>query len=92
MVRQVCSRTLRVSRMSGMLLHASRLTYGESPVDTCWTHACFCRCESVRKSVERVFGMLKKRFHILKLSFLVRDINEIEDKLFSCLIMNNMIM
>lgn len=26
-----------------------------------------CRCESVRKAIERVFGMLKKRFRILKI-------------------------
>ena len=75
-----------------MLPHASRLTYAAAPVDILWTHACFCRCESVRKVVERVFGMLKKRFRILKLPMLGRDINEIEDKLFSCFILHNMIM
>ena len=26
-------------------------------------------CESVRKAIERVFGILKKRFHILKIPF-----------------------
>jgi hypothetical protein len=36
--------------------------------------------------------MLKKRFRILKLPMLGRDINEIEDKLFSCFILHNMIM
>ena len=75
-----------------MLPHASRLTYAAAPVDILWTHACFCRCESVRKVVERVFGMFKKRFRILKLPMLGRDINEIEDKLFSCFILHNMIM
>jgi hypothetical protein len=48
------------------------------------------RCESVRKVVERVFGMLKKRFRILKLSLLGGDIEEIENMLFSCSIMHNM--
>ncbi len=54
------------------------------------THTTTCRCESVRKTVERVFGMLKKRFHILKLPFLGGDIEEIENMLFSCIIMHNM--
>ncbi len=48
------------------------------------------RCESVRKAVERVFGMLKKRFRILKLPLTGDDIEEIEDMLFSCFIMHNM--
>ena len=47
---------------------------------------------SLRKIIERVFGMLKKRFRILKLPMFGRDINEIEDKLFSCFILHNMIM
>ncbi len=61
----------------------------------CWTchtltHTVTYRCESVRKAVERVFGMLKKRFHILKLSLVGGDIEEIENMLFSCFIMHNM--
>ena len=73
-----------------MLPHASRLTKAAATVDILWT--CACRCESVRKVVERVFGILKKRFRILKLPMLGRDINQIEDKLFSCCILHNMIM
>ncbi len=48
------------------------------------------RCESVRKVVERVFGMLKKRFRILKLPLTDGDIQEIESMLFSSFIMHNM--
>ncbi len=54
------------------------------------THTSTCRFESVRKTVERVFGMLKKSFHILKLSLLGGDIEEIENMLFSCFMMHNM--
>ena len=53
-------------------------------------HTVTSRCESVRKAVERVFGMLKKRFRILKLPLTGGDIGEIEDMLFSCFIMHNM--
>ncbi len=48
------------------------------------------RCESVRKTVERVFGMLKKRFRVLKLPLMGNNVEEIEDILFSCFIMHNM--
>jgi hypothetical protein len=48
------------------------------------------RCESVRKAVERVFGMLKKRFRVLKLPLMGNNVEEIEDMLFSCFIMHNM--
>lgn len=44
----------------------------------------------MRKAVERVFGMLKKRFRILKLPLTGGDIQEIESMLFSCFIMHNM--
>ena len=53
-------------------------------------HTVTSRCESVRKAVERVFGMLKKRFRILKLPLTGGDIQEIESMLFSCFIMHNM--
>lgn len=50
------------------------------------------RCESVRKAVERVFGILKKRFRVLKLPLMGGDVEEIEDMLFSCFIMHNMLL
>ena len=49
------------------------------------------RCESVRKAVERVFGILKKRFRVLKLPLMGGDVEEVEDMLFSCFIMHNML-
>ncbi len=53
-------------------------------------HTVTTRCESVRTAVERVFGMLKKRFRILKLPLTGGDFQEIESMLFSCFIMHNM--
>ena len=48
------------------------------------------RCESVRKSVERVFGMIKKSFQVIQLSMLVTDIEDtIEDIIHSCFILHN---
>ncbi len=44
----------------------------------------------MRKAVERVFGMLKKRFRVLKLPLMGNNVDEIEDMLFSCCIMHNM--
>jgi len=46
----------------------------------------------VRKAVERVFGILKKRFRVLKLPLMGGDVEEIEDMLFSCFIMHNMLL
>ena len=43
-----------------------------------YTHV-YARCETVRKIIERVFGMLKKRFRILRLPMLVKDMAEVED-------------
>jgi hypothetical protein len=48
------------------------------------------RCESVRKIIERVFGMLKKRFRILRLSRLVKDMSEVEDMVKLCCDQHNM--
>jgi hypothetical protein len=46
----------------------------------------------VRKAVERVFGILNKRFRVLKLPLMGGDVEEIEDMLFSCFIMHNMLL
>jgi hypothetical protein len=48
------------------------------------------RCESVRTIIERVFGMLKKRFRILRLSMLVKDMSEVEDLVKVCCVLHNM--
>ena len=48
------------------------------------------RCESVRKIIERVFGMLKKRFRILRLPMLVKDTSEVEDMVKVCCVLHNM--
>ena len=48
------------------------------------------RCESVRKIIERVFGMLKKRFRILRLPMLVKDMAEVEDIVKVCCVLHNM--
>ena len=59
------------------------------------THGCahthvYGRCESVRKIIERVFGMLKKRFRILRLPMLVKDMAEVEDIVKVCCVLHNM--
>jgi hypothetical protein len=48
------------------------------------------RCESVRKIIERVFGMLKNRFRILRLPMLVQDMSEVEDMVKVCCVLHNM--
>lgn len=50
------------------------------------------RCESVRKAIERVFGMLKKRFRILKIPLPCRAIKLVADIVHSCCILHNMIL
>ena len=45
---------------------------------------------SLRKIIERVFGMLKKRFHILRLPMLVKDMAEVEDIVKVCCVLHNM--
>ena len=47
---------------------------------------------SVRKIIERVFGILKKRFRILKLPLCVKDLGDVEHVIRSCCILHNMIM
>ena len=49
---------------------------------------CRGRCESVRKIIERVFGILKKRFRILWLPTLVKDTSEVEDMVKVCCVLH----
>ena len=46
----------------------------------------------MRKDIERVFGMLKKRFRILKIPLPCHNIFQITDILHSCCILHNMIL
>ena len=50
------------------------------------------RCESVRKAIERVFGILKKRFRILKIPLPCYNLLQVVDILHSCCILHNMIL
>jgi hypothetical protein len=56
------------------------------------THVCCAmgRCESARKDVEHVFGMLKKRFRFLKLPIIMNNIKDIEHMIHACFILHNM--
>jgi hypothetical protein len=49
-------------------------------------------CESVRKAIERVFGILKKRFRILKIPLPCYNLSQIVDIVHSCCILHNMIL
>ena len=44
----------------------------------------------MRKIIERVFGMLKKRFRILRLPMLVKKMSEVEDIVKVCCVLHNM--
>ena len=50
------------------------------------------RCESVRKAIERVFGILKKRFRILKIPLPCYNLLQVVDIVHSCCILHNMIL
>lgn len=50
------------------------------------------RLESVRKDVERTFGVLKKRFRILKLPLMFREASLIEDIFITCCVLHNMLL
>ena len=50
------------------------------------------RMESVRKDVERLFGILKKRFRILKHPSSLRSLNAMEDVFITCCILHNMLL
>ena len=45
--------------------------------------------ESVRKDVERTFGIMKKRFKVLKTPLLFRDVTFIDDIFVTCCVLNN---
>lgn len=47
--------------------------------------------ESVRKDVERFFGILKGRFRILKLGVLFQDKIDIDNMFFTCCTLHNML-
>ena len=49
-------------------------------------------CDSVRKAIERVFGILKKRFRILKIPLPCYNLSQIVDIVHSCCILHNMIL
>jgi hypothetical protein len=51
-----------------------------------WWH----RCESVPKIITCVFGMIKKRFHMLRLSMLVIKMSEVQDIVKVCCVIHNM--
>jgi len=49
-------------------------------------------CESVRKAIERVFGILKKRFRILKIPLPCYNLLQVVDIVHSCCILHNMLL
>jgi hypothetical protein len=65
-------------------IYYTTLTHGYA-----YTHV-YTRCESVRKIIERVFDMLKKRFRILRLPMLVKDMTEVEHIVKVCCVLHNM--
>ena len=48
--------------------------------------------ESVRKDVERTFGVMKKRFRILKVPILFRDAAVVQDIFLTCCVLHNMLL
>ena len=53
----------------------------------------FCKMvESMRKDSECTFGILKGRFRILKYGFRYHDSNKIDNVVFSCAILHNMLL
>jgi hypothetical protein len=48
--------------------------------------------ESVRKDVERTFGILKKRFYILRIPFRFNEQKEIDNTFFTCCILHNILL
>ena len=49
------------------------------------------KLESTRKDVERTFGMCKRRFRILKHTFTLRDVTDIEFVTLTCCTLHNML-
>jgi len=58
-----------------------------TPDECVWTTA----AESVRKDVECVFGILKRRFRILAIPFELHDVHQIDQVFQSCCILHNML-
>ena len=54
-----------------------------------WTRRWSKRMESVRKDVERAFGIVKKRFRILKVPFLFKDAKAIHNVFVVCCMLHN---
>eukprot|EP00965_Chrysotila_dentata_P153721 5081520-Pleurochrysis_carterae.AAC.1 len=50
------------------------------------------RCESVRKDTERTFGVLKKRFYLLKSGFRFSSAIKIDNAFFTCCVLHNMLL
>ena len=50
------------------------------------------RLESIRKDVERCFGVLKKRFRVLKVSMQFREAKFMENIFFTCCVFHNMLL
>ena len=50
------------------------------------------RLESVRKDVERAFGIVKKRFAILKVPFNYATRERVQNAVHSCIILHNMLL
>ena len=50
------------------------------------------RCESIRKDAERCFGILKKRWRILRLPFLLHSAKEIDPIFKVCCVLHNMLL
>lgn len=48
--------------------------------------------ESIRKDAERTFGVLKKRFRVLKLPLLFREASFVEDIFVTCCVLHNMLL
>ena len=48
--------------------------------------------ESMRKDVERTFGSLKGRFRILKYGFPLNNKETVDNTVFTCMILHNMLL
>ena len=58
-----------------------------APIDIRWSEF----AESIRKDVECSFGILKKRFQLLKIGINWHNKNDIDNAVFSCVILHNML-
>ena len=48
--------------------------------------------ESTRKDVERTFGVMKKRFNVLKVPLLFRNVTFVNDIFVTCAVLHNMLL